>query len=75
MTTADMAEVAERITADIDRLSNIEAVARAAGFTGPTLRRHLKTRPDQLTLAEIYGIAAVLRSDPTRYFRTVEHAA
>ncbi len=75
MTTEDLATVAQRVTADIERLSTIEAVAREVGIAGPTLRRHLKARPDQLTLAEVYGIAAVLRSDPLDYLRPVEHVA
>lgn len=62
------AEVAARVRADIERLSTITTVAKNTGITVQTLRRHLMYRPDQLTVAELCTIGALLRTDPREYF-------
>lgn len=67
-TTTVPAEVAARVRADIERISTITTVAKSTGITVPTLRRHLLYRPDQLTVAELCTIGALLRTDPREYF-------
>ncbi|MCT2177461.1 helix-turn-helix domain-containing protein [Brachybacterium muris] len=72
MTTHGPSETAQRIASDIERVSSVAAVARAAGLKRTTLADHLRN-PERLTLGEVYAVADALRAHPSEYFKDAEH--
>lgn len=65
MTTATK-QVARRVQADIERISNVAAVSRATGISMTTLRRRLVD--GNFTAGQLIEIADALRSEPSDYF-------
>lgn len=65
METATTAEVAQRVRRDIERISNVAAVARESGIAYVTLQRRLVD--GNFKVSELIAIATTLRSDPRDY--------
>lgn len=74
METATTAEVAKRVRQDIERISNVSAVARESGIAYVTLQRRLMD--GNFKLSELIAVGNTLRTDPREYLRpTVEHSS